>query len=652
MNIPILGDLLIVAAVAVVILTVSHHLRIPGVVGLLVAGIAIGPGGLGLMDTTHNVEIMAEIGVVLLLFTIGIEFSLTKLFRIRRLVLLGGSLQVLACIAGTWMVGVALGLSTASAIYAGFIVAMSSTAIVLQTLQERAEVDSPHGRAALGLLVFQDVAIVPLMLLAPMLAGDSAELAGSMLDMAWKLVVVAILVYVGSRFIVPRVLDEVARARSRELFVLTAVAICLAVAWLTSSLGLSLALGAFLAGLIISESDYSHQTLGGILPFRDVFTSLFFVSIGMLLDLGFVVTNPMVVLGALVGVLVLKGIVVSVVVRVVGYPMRSALLTGIAVSQVGEFAFLLARVGVDSGLMDTVLYQTFLSASVLSMAATPFLIKYAPAIARRLAPRAPTMSPDEAEELAQRLDNHVVIIGFGFAGSSVARAARRAGLVYVAVDTNADNVRTEMANGEPVTFGDATYSSVLEHVQIARASIVAVLIDDPIATRVIVRNARDLNARANIIVRTRFVSEMDLLIRLGATSVVPEQFETAIQASARVLSAAGVSEEKIVAAVSDLRSDHYATLRQVESLIAADDGQFAERDDAAVFSVVLRSDSPLVGKSLAEIDLRSRFGLTLLQIRRGSDTIVNPAGDTRLAHDDTLMLFGPRKNRHGLMRTK
>jgi CPA2 family monovalent cation:H+ antiporter-2 len=650
MEITVLRDLLIVAALAVAVMTVSHHLRIPGVVGLLLAGIAIGSDGLGLMQTTHEVEVMAEVGVVLLLFTIGIEFSLTKLFRIRRLVLLGGTLQVVGCIAAAWGVGIALGFASTTALFVGFMIAMSSTAIVLQTLQERAEIEAPHGRAALGLLIFQDIAIVPLMLVAPLLVGSSDAIVGSVAELVGKLAVVAVLVFVGSRFIVPFILTQIARARRRELFVLAAVAICLAVAWMTSSLGLSLGLGAFLAGLIISESEYSHQTLGAIMPFRDVFTSLFFVSIGMLLDLDFLVERPVDVLVALVGVTALKTVVVVLVMKVVGYPRRHALLTALALAQIGEFSFLLAGAGRGLGLLDESLYQTFLAASVLSMALAPFMIRVAPALAARLFPRVPADAQFDEGGDESHLDGHLVIIGFGFAGQTIARAARRAGIPYLALDSNADNVRTERAAGEPVAFGDATYAAVLEHLRIASASIVALVINDPIATRLIVRNVRDINPGATIIVRTRFVTETDHLLKLGASIVIPEEFEMALQVCAHVLSTAGAAEPLIASTVGELRNDHYATLRQMRALTEIDDDGFAEPAEASIFSVELTPESPLVGRSLAELDLRNRHGLSLLQIRRGGSAIVNPSGAIRLESGDALMLFGPRQGRHALLR--
>lgn len=650
MEIPILRDLLVVVALAVAILTASHRIRLPGIVGLLIAGVTIGPHGLGMMSTTHEVEVMAEIGVVLLLFTIGIEFSLTRLFRIRRLVLLGGSLQVGASIGATWLIGIALGLPTTTAVFVGFMVAMSSTAIVLQTLQERGEIEAPHGRAALGLLIFQDVAIVPLMLLAPLLAGTGGALGESLALLAAKLVGVVVLVFLGSRYLVPWILERVAEVRSRELFVLCGVAICLAVAWLTSSLGLSLGLGAFLAGLIISESNYSHQTLGGILPFRDVFTSLFFVSIGMLLDLGFVVEHPVNVILAFIGLIVLKFLVVGAVMLIVGYPKRAAVLTAIAICQAGEFSFLLAGAGIDNGLIDQSLYQTFLAASILSMIAAPFLIRVGPSLLERLLPR-PAAEPAD-DDATEQLSGHIVIIGFGFGGHSVARAARRNGIRYLIIDTNPTTVRSERAAGEPIEFGDAAYPSVLQHVGAETAASFVVVVNDPIATRVIVQNIRDLNRDAPLIVRTRFMTEVEYLLRLGATHVIPEEFETSVEVSARMLAANGVAAGEITATIDELRGDHYATMRGLGELAAVDDGSFAEPSEASIFSISVTPDSPLGGRSLAELDLRAAYGLTLLQIRRGEEIIVNPPGSTQLLAEDTLLLFGPRANRHALLRAE
>ncbi|MDH7478917.1 MAG: cation:proton antiporter, partial [Syntrophomonadaceae bacterium] len=293
MEIPLLKEIVIVFGLTILVSYVCQKLGIPGIVGLLITGVLAGPNGLGLMESVHDVEILAEIGIILLLFTIGIEFSLGQLLQIRKTVLLGGTLQVfLTTLAALLLMG-KLGRPHGESIFVGFLVSLSSTAIVLKLLQDRLEVDSPHGRNALGILIFQDIMIVPMILLIPLLAGTTGGMSESPFFLLAKGVAVMVMVIVGAKWVVPYLLFQIARQRSRELFLISTVAICFAVAWLTSSIGLSLSLGAFLAGLIISESEYSHQALGNILPFRDVFTSFFFISIGMLLDVGFLLQQPL-----------------------------------------------------------------------------------------------------------------------------------------------------------------------------------------------------------------------------------------------------------------------------------------------------------------------------------------------------------------------
>ncbi len=287
MDIPVLNDIVIIFGLAIAVLFICHRLRVPAVVGFILTGIFVGPYGLGLVKALHEVEMFAEVGVVLLLFTIGIEFSLERLLQIKKSVLVGGSLQVLLTFLATWFIARQFGQSSGEAVFIGFLVALSSTAIVLKLIQERAEVDTPHGRTTLGILIFQDIIIVPMILVTPILAGATGNVWETLFFLLAKGIGIIVLVMVSARWIVPQVLYQIARTRNQELFLLSVIVICLGIAWLTSRVGLSLALGAFLAGLIISESEYSHQALGNILPFRDVFTTFFFVSIGMMLDIGF-----------------------------------------------------------------------------------------------------------------------------------------------------------------------------------------------------------------------------------------------------------------------------------------------------------------------------------------------------------------------------
>ena len=384
MEIPLLTDIVIIFGLAVAVLLLFHFLRLPAVVGLLLTGILAGPHGFGLIGAVHEVEVLAEIGVILLLFTIGIEFSFKKLIEIKKQVIVGGVLQVGLTILAVFVIARKIGLSSPEAIFYAFLISLSSTAIVLRLIQERAEVDTPHGRTGLGILLFQDIIIVPMILITPMLAGSQpGEIDSSIILFAAKGLAIVILILVAAKWLMPWLLHQVARTRSKELFLLSVVAICLTIAWLTSNAGLSLALGAFIAGLIISESEYSHQALGNILPFRNVFTSFFFVSIGMLLDTGFLVHNPIIILIASGGVLILKAVIASSAAILLGLPLRSGILTGLSICQVGEFSFILSRTGVEHGLLVDH-YQLFLAVAVLTMAATPFIISLAPRFADRV----------------------------------------------------------------------------------------------------------------------------------------------------------------------------------------------------------------------------------------------------------------------------
>ncbi len=655
MEISLLTNILITFGLSVVILLVCHQFRIPPVVGLLLTGVLAGPNGLGIVGMNHEVHMLAEIGIVLLLFTIGIEFSLAKLFQIGKTVLLGGGLQVLLSIGIVYGIGVMVGVSSGEAMFLGFLVSLSSTAIVLKSLQERGEMEAPHGRTSLAILIFQDIIVVPMMLVTPLLAGQHNDNPGtSLLAMLGKGIGVLLLFIVSARYLVPWLLYQIARTRSRELFVLSVVVICFTVAWLTSSVGLSLGLGAFLAGLIISNSDYSHQALGGILPFRDVFTSLFFVSIGMLLDLNFLLREPLLVIGAVVLVLLLKGGINAMVVRVLGHPLRTMILAGLALSQIGEFSFVLAASGVAEGLLQNDLYQLFLAVTVLTMAATPVLIAVAPKIADRLA-RAQdagiseqvVMAPAE-EKKKEKLHDHLIIIGFGVNGRNVARAARAASIPYIVIETNAETVRRELKNGELIFYGDASYHAVLEHAEIASANVVAVVINDPIATRAVIQVARQLNPDAYIIVRTRFVREIGALKALGASEVIPEEFETSVEVFSRIMGRYRVPREEIERFIKEVRQDEYQMFRTMSELLVFWRGRASDLPDVEISLLRVDRGSSLDGKTLGEIDLRRRYGVTLLEIRRKGHVVSNPSGDESLQADDLLAVMGPKELRDAL----
>lgn len=645
MEVPFLQDIFIIFALAIAVVFVCQLLRIPPIVGFLVTGALAGPYGLKLVGAVHEVEVLAEIGVILLLFTIGIEFSLKDLLKIRRLVLVGGTLQVLLTIAVTWLLATVFGQPPVRAVFLGFLVALSSTAIVLKLLQERSEISAPQGRAVLGVLILQDVAIVPMMLCVPLMAGGAADLLLELLTLLLKGATIVVLAVVGTQWVVPWMLTQIARTRSNELFLLGLAVICFGVAWLTHALGLSLALGAFMAGLIISESEYSHRALGNVLPFRDVFTSFFFVSVGMLLDVSFAVQNLLVVVVVASGIILLKATVAAGVIVGLGMPLRVAALSGLALGQVGEFSFVLSKTGLEYGLLPPDLYQWFLVVSLLTMVATPFVLSGSHRMADWVG-RLPL--PERwkagryfvATDPASSKRDHVVIVGYGVIGRNLARSAKMAGVDYVIIEINDETVREEKANGEPIFYGDASQSAALEHANLANARVLVAAIPDPVATRRVVDSARCLNPAVHIIARTRYLQEMDELERVGANEVVPEEFEASVAIFSRVLSKYLIPAADVERYAGEVRADGYRMFRQSpKALLSISDADLA-RFDVEVRVFRLADGSEFADRTLAETNLRREHDVSVLMVRRGEEVSSNPAGDFLMVAGDVLVLLG------------
>ncbi|MFW5935810.1 MAG: cation:proton antiporter, partial [Candidatus Hadarchaeota archaeon] len=428
MDIALLQQIIIIFGLSVVVVYTFNRLRLPTIVGFILTGVLVGPYGLELIKMSQ-VESLAELGVILLLFTIGIEFSLEKLSSMKKSVLLGGGAQVAITVLAGFAIAQYLGRPVGESVFIGFLLSLSSTAIVLKTFQERAELETPHGHVSLGILIFQDVVIVLMILFTPMLTGEVDNFGYSMLQLLAKGIGIILLVIISARWIVPFILFQIARTRSRELFLLTIIVIGLSIAWITSSAGLSLALGAFLAGLIISESEYSHQVMDDILPFRDVFLSFFFISIGTLLNVSYFYQNLPIILLIFAGVLVIKAIMVGAATTLLGYPLRTVVLVALALSQIGEFSFILSKSGLEYGLLTESTYQLFLSSSVLTMAATPFIISIAPRFSdhfmRLPIPDSLKMeSYDSGETPKISKKDHLIIVGYGMSGKHLAQAAR------------------------------------------------------------------------------------------------------------------------------------------------------------------------------------------------------------------------------------
>lgn len=630
-----LGVALLGSAVAVIFL--AARLRLPALVGLLVAGAAIGPSGLGWVADVHEVEAVAEIGVALLLFAIGLELSLEKLIALRRAFLIGGGLQAFLTLGAVAVAARGLGLAWGPAVFAGSAVALSSTAIVLRLLDQRGETGTPQGNATLGVLLFQDFLIVPLIVMAPVLAGSVPLSLGDLaLRFGGALAGVGAVAFLARRAM-PRLLHLLAGTRTREIFLLGGLAVCLGMAWLTHALGFSLALGAFLAGLVISESEYSHQVFADVTPLRDLLASIFFLSVGMLVDLRYVAGHLAVVVGIAAGVIVLKAVVAALAVAAVGYPARIRVLVGLGLAQIGEFSFVLMEVGRQHGLLVGDRHQALLAAAVVTMLATPGLFALAPRLAAQLAGVA---NPDEGTEPAE-LDGHVVIVGYGLGGQLMAKVLREASLPYTVVELDPDRAREGRKRGEPIHFGDATQAEILLHAGAPRAALVVLALSDPDALRSAVSLARRIAPRAEIVVRARRLGEIEDLYDRGADHVVAEEFETAIEIFTRVLRHFHVPGNVIRAQTRLLRGEHYAVLRTTtvpgEVSEAVLDALSAGTSD--IYRV--GPGHPAVGRSLADLDLRRRSGATVLALVRGETSEANPSPEARLEAGDCLVLVGP-----------
>ncbi|MFH1278962.1 MAG: cation:proton antiporter [Candidatus Eisenbacteria bacterium] len=534
-----LADLVVIFAVALIVVAALRRLKLPAIAGFILAGVLVGPHAFRLIADSHDVEVLAEIGVVLLLFGIGLELSLERVRRLWQPVLVGGALQVGLTLTAAMIVARASGLAVGPSIFLGCLVAVSSTAVVLRGLASRGELDAPHGRFALGILIFQDMAVVPMALAIPLLAGVAGARAAAFLSLATGVAVLGG-VLILSLLVVPRLLDFVARTRQRDLFVLAVFLICFGTAYAVSAAGISLALGAFLAGLVVSGSEYRHQAMAELIPLREVLASIFFVSVGMLLDPRLIVSDATTIAGLFAAIVLGKALLVTVTALALRLPPRTALLTGTALAQVGEFAFVLMRAAAGKGLLPAAVEEPFTVAVILSMAVTPLLLAAGPHIAvgadrlgwvgRRL----DILSPEEAVG-AETLSGHVVIVGYGLGGREVARALRKRGFTGVVLDLNPENVRRAAADGLTACYGDVTSDEVLEKLGIHHARALVVSVNDTDAAIRGVRTARRLSPGLRIIGRTAYASDANRLRAAGADFVVAAESSAAADLREAVL---------------------------------------------------------------------------------------------------------------------
>ena len=661
----LLANVDVILGFAILILTIFYRFEVPPVLGFLVTGMLIGPYGLGILNGGQNVELNADLGVIFLLFTIGVDLSLKELWKMKKALLLGGTLQILLTTALVIIVCSALGFSHATSAFLGFLISLSSTAIVLKVLQDRNEVYTAHGKTSLAVLIFQDLAIVPLILITPMMAGSSVNFENSLSTVFLKGSLIILIFILSAKFLIPWVFYHVGRTGNKELFLVSVVFICLSTALFTSSIGLSLALGAFLAGIIISGSQYSQQAMGNIIPLRDMFMSFFFVSIGMLLDTGYLLDHLPVLILASIALIFIKTVAVTAITFGLGYPLRTTILTGLALSQVGEFSFVLSRLGVEYSLLTEKTYQAFLAVSIITMGVTPFLINasYKPAdfLVKKISGTAYGMKlvhglysePIEEEKDAEpEIKDHLIIVGFGFSGKTVSKAAKAAGIPYIIVDVNPETVKQEKTKGENIHYGDATFGAVLEHAGIKNARVLIIGISDAATTRKIVETSKQLNQNICIIAKVRDLQEMKRLNALGADEIIPEEYETSVEIFVRLLEKYLVPREDIEKLVDDVRANGYRMLRKL-SVNTGIDSEFSIKDGLPGVDIqVLKvgSGSSFDGKTLADLDFKKKHGVTVLSVRRGSDMVYTPEGNFLLHAKDACILLGKPEDLHGIRR--
>lgn len=643
-HVPLLPQLVVILVVGVIATLLVSRLRLPSAAGLLLAGAVVGPFGLRLVDDSEAIEVLAEVGVVLLLFTIGLEFSLERFVRIARLVIVGGALQVGITGGVAFGLAVALGFSTEQSIFFGFVFALSSTAIVLRGLAERGETDAPHGRVIVGILIFQDLCVVPMVLIVPILAGTGEGVAIPLLVALAKAAAVVVGTLVVARVLVPKFFSIVDAAKSREVFLLAVLGICIGTAWLTSLAGLSLALGAFLGGMVVASTEFGHRAMGEILPLRDVFTAVFFVSMGMLFNGEVALSQPFAVLVLTLAFVVGKAVLATIATIALRFPSRVALLAGIGLAQFGEFGFVLAQIASNEGLVSAAELQPLLAAGILSMFLTPVFLQISPHVAageRILRPLERLLGArgvDEASEHEGPLRDHVIVVGYGVAGRLVSRALRESGIPYVIIELNVESVRRAAAHGERIYYGDVSSSEALLHAGVKAARAVVVLINDPQAARRGAAVVRQTAPEVPVLMRTRYLTERQMLESL-ASEVVYDEVEAGVEMLARVLRKFEVPRNVLHDRLEDARRDTQGSARPV-TVPRKRLGETRELEDLKIEKVLLRAGDRAVGRTPRDLEVRAATRALVVAIRRGDRLIDPPDPDEPLAEGDLVYLVG------------
>lgn len=643
MQTSILSDIVVIFALSTGVNLLFTKMKIPTLVGYLLTGIFAGPHVFSLVSGEHEIEVLAEIGVALLLFTIGMEFSLKHLMRIRRVVFFGGVVQVFITAGIFYLISAGYDMSLQGGLFIGFLAALSSSALVLKLLQERSELSSNYGRTVLGILIFQDLLLVPLLLFSNILSNSEIDVSRELILLSFKALLTILVVYTGNKWVLPKLMHLIALTRNQELFMMSILLICFSVALLTWKLGMSLAFGAFLAGLMISESEYSHNAFANLLPFKDTFTSFFFVSIGMLLDVSFILSNPGVVIFSVIMVIVIKSVIAGGTGFLLGHTLKGTILVGIALCQVGEFSFILAKIGYDLAILSDYIYQLFLAVAVITMGLTPFLMKLSHPLAVRILkfplPKYIVEGLFPLKELSiPDMKNHLVIIGKDPSAIKLSMMANHFDMPHVSIVFDPALAKEKMDNGDKVIYGDAVNEPILLKAYTDKADTVVVSVGNLIPAMAIIEKVRKVNRSARIITRTQQILNVGDLYKVGADEVLPEKLEIAIDLFNRILTGKLLPVSEINRMLAHLRNIHLGEYTEKDSVNKL--SIFDELYHTNIAVVEVGEGSFVKGKSLQEIMLRKTTGTTLLALKRDRQIIEHPGPDTTFKEGDIAYVLG------------
>ena len=636
MDIAILQNISAILITAVIVLLIFNKLKLPTMIGLFITGIVLGH----LINDTTMISTLSELGVVFLLFIIGLEFSVEKFSAIKRYALAGGILQVSLTTILITLLGLAIGLNLKSAIFLGFLVSFSSTAIVMKIMQQKHLTHSLQGRVTLGILIFQDIAVIVVILLIPLLGGESINL-NAIPNIIITIIGLAILIFVGAKWFIPLALKDAAKTKNRDLFLLLTLFICMGTTFATSFIGIGPELGAFIAGLLISNTEYSHQTLGYVQPFQDVFMSLFFISIGLMVNLHLFLYNMWIIIILTAIILIINFTATLITGMVLKLPTKVSITIAILLSQIGEFSFVLASEGMKYGLMTSRFFSIFLGVSILTMSLTPFLQKMTPKIIKQFrkinyfqVDNELKTLPEEFEEV-KPIEDHVILVGLGRVGKQMTKACNQFNVPILAVDMNPIVVEQQQELGVPIIYGNASNESVLKELRVTSAQCIVISASTYEGTLKTIDTARRLNPDIHIIVRTKYLKNIEEVIEAGADEVIPKEFETSILMFTRIMDYYNKDMDEIAEAVNDLRSDNYDAFRSVssEDVSAYLSNSFTEveLDSIRVYNDAHISDFPF-----------EKNNLTITSVIRDNSTIIYIDDNFQFLEDDIILFTGMR----------